>query len=162
MSKAVFLDRDGVINSDEGLYYIFRVSDFRLNPGVSEAIKLMHDKGYQVVVISNQGGIGKGLYTKADTDAVHDYLQQLLAKDGTFVDAFYYCPHHPDSGLCLCRKPGSLMIEKALARFEFDRGLSLLIGDSSRDIQAAEAAGVRGYKIPKNSNLFEFIQSIGL
>lgn len=162
MGKVVFLDRDGVINSDEGLYYIFRISDFRLNPGVPEAIKLMHDKGYQVVVISNQGGIGKGLYTKADTDAVHDYLQQLLAKAGTFVDAFYYCPHHPDSGLCLCRKPGSLMIEKALARFDFDRELSVLIGDSSRDIQAAEAAGVRGYKIPKNSNLLEFIQSIGL
>jgi len=162
MSKVVFLDRDGVINSDEGLYYIFRVEDFRLNPGVAEAIKQIHDKGYRVVVISNQGGIGKGLYTKADTDAVHDYLQQLLAKSGTCIDAFYYCPHHPDSGLCLCRKPGSLMIEKALARFEFDRELSLLIGDSSRDIQAAEAAGVRGYKIPKNSNLFEFIQSIGL
>lgn len=160
MNKAVFLDRDGVINSDEGLYYVYRENDFVINPGVLEGIALLNHHGYKVVVVSNQGGIGKGLYTKADTELLHGYLQQQVAKAGGYITEIYYCPHHPDTGQCLCRKPSGLMIEKAIARFHLDRSLCYLIGDSQRDVEAAENAGIKGILVPKNSNILSVCQAI--
>ncbi len=153
-NKAVFLDRDGVINKEKG-YYIQTIHEFEINEGVKTFLKNVKAKGYLVILITNQGGIGKGMYKKQDVDAIHEHLRKELAKENIAIDEIYYCPHHPVSGNCLCRKPGSLMIEKALARFNIDTEASFLVGDSDRDILAAQKAGIKAFKIPANDNLMD-------
>jgi D-glycero-D-manno-heptose 1,7-bisphosphate phosphatase len=153
MNKAVFFDRDGVINSDEGLYYIYKLSDFKLNEGIVDNMKLLSDAGFVIIIVSNQGGIGKGLYAKKDTELIHDYLRDTCRKENINLGEIYFCPHHNETGLCLCRKPGSLMIEKAIARFNIDPEQSFLIGDGKRDIEAANNAGIKGFLVEKNTNV---------
>jgi D-glycero-D-manno-heptose 1,7-bisphosphate phosphatase len=154
MNKAVFFDRDGVINSDEGFYYVHRIADFTLNPDVAETLKIIADAGYKLILISNQGGVGKGEYSCTDVDELHEHLQSLLRQKGVELDEIYYCPHHPQSSACLCRKPSPLMVEKALARFDIDPSASFLFGDSDRDVEAGKAAGIEAsFKISKNGSL---------
>jgi D-glycero-D-manno-heptose 1,7-bisphosphate phosphatase len=160
MQKAVFIDRDGTINSDEGHYYIFSPLDFILNPGVGEGLKLLHDAGYLLIVITNQGGIAKGKYDFKDVESVHDEMNRQLSKFGVKLSAIYYCPHHSDVQKCLCRKPGNLNIEKAIARFQIDRNQSFMVGDSSRDVEAGKKSGLKTIKIQKNSNFLPIAQSI--
>jgi D-glycero-D-manno-heptose 1,7-bisphosphate phosphatase len=160
MNKAVFIDRDGVINNDEGLYYIYKESDFRLNKNIIENILRLKEAGYLIIVISNQGGIGKKLYTKSEPDYLHSLLLNKLIDKGASVEEFYFCPHHSDTGNCLCRKPDSLLFEKAIARFDIDPGISYVIGDSPRDIEAAEKAGIKGILVHKNSDISGTIHSI--
>jgi D-glycero-D-manno-heptose 1,7-bisphosphate phosphatase len=160
MNKAVFIDRDGVINNDEGLYYIYKASDFKLNKGILENLKRLKTEGYLIIVISNQGGIGKKLYTKNDTDHLHSLLQNKIKENGFTFEEFYFCPHHPDSGNCLCRKPDSLLFEKAIARFDINPEISFAIGDSTRDIEAAEKSGLKGVLVHKNSDITETIDKI--
>lgn len=153
MQKAVFLDRDGVINSDEGHYYVYRKEDLILNPGIAKNIKMLNDMGYLVIVISNQGGIAKKLYTHKHVDSFHRTLSDELKKEGARIHEFYYCPHHDSVEQCLCRKPKPLMIQKAMARFDIDASRSLFIGDHERDIRAAENAGIRGILVEPNRNI---------
>jgi D-glycero-D-manno-heptose 1,7-bisphosphate phosphatase len=160
MRKAVFIDRDGVINSDEGLYYIYQPQDFVLNEGIVENIALLKDAGFLIIVISNQGGIGKGLYSKNDTDTLSIILMNALKEKGYTIDEIYYCPHHPDTGNCLCRKPQPLLIEKAIARFDIDPSASFLIGDSPRDVDAAKNAGIKGILVKKNTNIHDICHQI--
>jgi D-glycero-D-manno-heptose 1,7-bisphosphate phosphatase len=154
-NKAVFLDRDGVINRELGRY-IFDPSDFELNDDVSEALKLLCNSGFLLIVITNQGGIGRGLYTNRHVEIIHDKLKKRLAESDILLNEIYYCPHHPSTGRCLCRKPGSLMIEKAIGRFGIDAARSFMIGDRERDIEAAENAGVKGILIRSNESLMPF------
>jgi D-glycero-D-manno-heptose 1,7-bisphosphate phosphatase len=147
MNKAIFLDRDGVINEEVG-EYITRVADFKVLPHAVEGIKKFNDAGWQVVIITNQGGIAKGLYTAAELDQ----MQQQLAEVTAHVDLIYYCPHHPDFGKCLCRKPDSLMVQKALARLNVSPVHAAFIGDKQRDIESAAGASVKGYLIEPNEN----------
>lgn len=158
-SKAVFLDRDGVIN-DGTLYYTYRPADFTLNPGVTEGLRLLQDAGYKLIVVTNQGGIAKGEYSDADVAATHAYMLQLLADAGIYIDGVYYCPHHSDVAPCSCRKPAPGLILSAIAEHGIDPATSILIGDSRRDIEAAEAAGVAGIKISKNENILPYCQQI--
>jgi D-glycero-D-manno-heptose 1,7-bisphosphate phosphatase len=160
MNKAVFIDRDGVINNDHNLYYIHKPDDFKLNEDIVQNIVLLKNAGFLVIVISNQGGIGKGLYKKEDTERLHEILKEELLQAGSNIDEIYYCPHHPDTSQCLCRKPGSLLIEKAIARFNINPSLSYMIGDSQRDIEAAEKAGIKGILVPKNSNIKKICNKI--
>ncbi len=160
MNKAIFIDRDGVINNDKGLYYIYKLSDFKLNEGIIEHICNFKRKGYLVIIISNQGGIGKGLYTRNDTDVLNNIILNEVKKNGESIDEIYYCPHHPDSGKCLCRKPLPLLIEKAIARFGINANDSFLIGDSPRDIEAAINAGVKGILVEKNTNIADIYNKI--
>lgn len=160
MLKAVFLDRDGVINSDIGHYYIYKPEDFIINEGFIDSLKLLKNNGFIFIVISNQGGVSKGIYHKNDVEAVHDELKTKLLKTGIDFHEIYYCPHHPEKEKCICRKPDSLMIEKALARFNIDPAKSFMIGDSDRDIIAATNAGVRGIKIQSNQNIKSIIDQI--
>ncbi len=160
MTKAVFLDRDGVINNDTGHYYIFQTSDFILNKDISASLKLLTDAGFILIVISNQGGIAKGLYTRQDAQEVNNYMSSLLKEDGISITEVYFCPHHPEHGKCLCRKPSSLMIEKAIARFEVDIHRSFMIGDSSRDIEAAEKAGIKAFKVGTNESIMNICTEI--
>lgn len=151
--KAVFLDRDGVINHDPG-DYTTSLNEFEILPGTIEILKKWFDEGYGLIVITNQGGIDRDLYTEDTVIAMHQYLQGMCNLQGFAIDAFYYCVHHPlKTGNCLCRKPGSLMVEKALHKFNLMPQNCVMIGDRERDVQAAEGAGVRGIQIEINTGL---------
>ncbi|MCW3101721.1 MAG: histidinol-phosphate phosphatase family protein [Bacteroidetes bacterium] len=151
MNKAIFLDRDGVINTERG--YTHRLADFVILPDLYENLKLYLKKGYLLIVISNQSGIAKGLYTQAEVEVIHSFLTNELVKNGIQLSEIYYCVHHPDVSRCICRKPDSLFVEKALARFNIDPSKSYFIGDKDRDVEAAEKAGVKGILIEANSPL---------
>jgi D-glycero-D-manno-heptose 1,7-bisphosphate phosphatase len=151
-NKAVFLDRDGVINQNSDHYYIYRPEDLRINEGVAVFLENLSEKGYLLIIITNQSGISRGIYTKEETDRLHDLLSAELSKHRVRFTEIYYCPHHPDQGRCLCRKPGILLLEKAIARFFIDPASSWFIGDSESDIQAGEAAGLKTLLIRPNEN----------
>lgn len=152
MKKAVFLDRDGVINFDVS-DYTWLVSEFHFLGGVFEACREFQQKGYLLIVITNQGGIAKGMYTHRDVDVLHEHMVNAFTKEGITITEVYYCPHHNAVGNCLCRKPGALLVEKAIARFDLDPSASYFIGDRERDVLAGEAAGVKGILIDVNTGL---------
>jgi D-glycero-D-manno-heptose 1,7-bisphosphate phosphatase len=140
MQKAVFLDRDGVLNDELGRY-VLALSDFRISQGVPQAIDLLHQAGYLSIVVTNQAGIARGLYKPELVEACHEQLQEAC---GGKITAFYYAPHHPDYDTeSLLRKPDSLMLEKGAARFGIDLPASWMIGDKERDMQAGKKAGTR-------------------
>jgi len=159
--RAVFLDRDGVINRERG-DHTWRVEDFELLPDVPATLKRLAEAGLLLVVVSNQSGIGLGKYSVADVERLHGYLHDRLAQEGVRLTDVYYCPHHPTKGRCLCRKPGSLMLERAIARHGIDPGRSVLIGDRERDIDAAHAAGVQGILVSSNEPLLPVVHAAGL
>lgn len=150
MNKAAFLDRDGVINLDVQ-DYTSKKKDFHFLPGVFEGLKALQKKGYLLIIITNQGGIAKGLYTKEDVEILHKWMKNELSKKGIEITEIYFCPHHDVSGKCLCRKPGSQMLEKAIARFNIEVAQSFFMGDKETDVQAAIAAGVKPVKVRVNS-----------
>lgn len=160
MSKALFIDRDGVINSDVGHYYIYKPDDFVLNEGIIPSLKAFQEAGFLLIVISNQGGVDKGHYTCADVDKVHNKMRQLFSKEGVIISDIYYCPHHNEVQKCLCRKPLNLNIEKAIVRYDIDRKASWMIGDSPRDIMAGKASGLKTLKIESNENLYPLVELI--
>jgi D-glycero-D-manno-heptose 1,7-bisphosphate phosphatase len=162
MNRAVFLDRDGVINQKGGPYYIFNEDDFILNEGVTDALRYFVDKGYLLIIVTNQGGIAKGVFTAEQVEKTHEHLTRLLSSTGINLTAIYYCPHHPDISKCECRKPGSLMFEKAISEHDIDPAGSFMIGDSGIDIQASEKAGVKGILIPTNGNMMDLVIKTGL
>ncbi len=152
MRKVVFLDRDGVINNNEA-YYVYKWEDFKINEGVVEALQILSENEYNFVIISNQSGIAKNVYSQWDVEMLHDKLNRFFESKGISVLEYYYCMHHPDVTNCLCRKPSSLLFEKAIARFNIDVSQSWMIGDQQRDIDAAEKVGIKGILIPANSKL---------
>lgn len=162
MNKAVFLDRDGVINKKGGSYYIFLKEEFIFNQGMFEALRYLSSRGYLLIVITNQGGISKGIYTSQQTEELHNHMTAMLGKEGIEISAVYYCPHHPDNETCSCRKPDSLMFEKAISEYKIDRRSSFMIGDSEIDVEAAIKAGISGIKVETNSNLSENHQVMSL
>ena len=157
--KAIFLDRDGVINRDM-MHYTWLISDFSFLDGVFEACREFQKKGYLIIVVTNQGGIAKGLYSHSDVDALHNHMEAGFAREGILITESYYCPHYDALGKCLCRKPGSLLVEKALARFDIDPSQSYFIGDRERDILAGEGAGVKGILVEINSDLRQVLPMI--
>lgn len=146
LRPAAFLDRDGVINVERD--YVYRIEDFELLPGVVEALQGLQRAGHALVVITNQGGIGLGLYTEADMHKLHAHLRALLAQSGVQLDGIYHCPHHPRSprpemrGPCDCRKPAPGMIRQAEQDLQLDLQRSFLAGDKASDVAAGRAAGV--------------------
>lgn len=149
-NKAFFLDRDGVINRERG-EYTFKVADFEILPTVISTLKSAQKAGYKIIIITNQGGIAKGLYTHKDVALAHDYLHNELGKHGVILTDIFYSPHHQDYSKSLDRKPDSLMFEKAIAIYGIDVTKSMMIGDSERDIIAANKVGIKGYKIAPNA-----------
>ncbi|MBN1131853.1 MAG: HAD family hydrolase [Bacteroidales bacterium] len=160
MRKAIFIDRDGVINDDTKEYYIHRIENFSLNPGVVSALKFLQGKGYLLIVVSNQGGISKGLYSKEDVDRLHQYMTEILEREGIIITDIFYCPHHDEVENCLCRKPKPLMLQKAMARYRIDPGQSFFIGDKQSDVEAGRNAGIRTILIKPNSNLEKVLERI--
>ena len=143
-NKCIFLDRDGVLNVDR-VDYVYRMEEFVIPPGVGQALRALKDAGYLLVVITNQSGIAKGIYTREDVYMIHRAIQ-----DGTGVelDDIYFCPYHEkfDSN-SLTRKPGSLLIEKAAAKYNVDMDASWMVGDHERDITAGTGAGLRTIRL---------------
>lgn len=151
--KAIFLDRDGVINFDPG-DYTKNLAEFQVLPTVINRLEEWSNQGYWLFVITNQAGIDKQLYTHTDVQAMHQYFQGLCVAAGFNIAEFFYCPHHPNfSGKCLCRKPGYLMVQKALHKYNLSPENCVFIGDKARDIDCASALGVKGILIETNSDL---------
>jgi D-glycero-D-manno-heptose 1,7-bisphosphate phosphatase len=159
MNKAIFLDRDGVINRKGSSYYIFREEEFFFNTGVVEALKYFISKGYLLIVITNQGGISKKIFTVAHLEKVHKFMIDHLKTFGIEITEIFYCPHHPDNEKCRCRKPGTLLFERAIKKYRIDPAESYMIGDNEIDIQAADKIGIKGILIPTNSNMMKIIES---
>lgn len=157
--KVVFLDRDGVINFEPG-DYTFTIADFKINDGLFEALGELKQKGFKFIVITNQGGISKGIYNHSDVISVHSYMQKLFSDAGLELLDVYYCPHHAVNEKCICRKPDSLMLEKAVAKYGIDKSSSYFIGDSRRDVLAAEKAHIKGVKINSNDLLTNYLEQI--
>lgn len=140
MNKAVFLDRDGVLNVERG-DYVWQVPDFEVAPGVSIWLPKLKQAGFVLVVVTNQGGIAKGLYTADDVRHCHQLIQEAT---GGVLDALYYSPNHISQSRSLMSKPDSLMLERAIAKFNIDPSQSWMIGDAERDLVAGQKAGVAG------------------
>jgi len=123
-------------------------------------MKQLHDQGFLLILITNQGGIAKGLYTHDDVAEIHAFFREKCKEYGFKITEIYYSPHHDAFGKSLTRKPGSLMIEKALARFNIDPKASVMIGDKERDLEAGRGAGVPGILIRTNDPLIDHIHSL--
>lgn len=152
MKKAIFLDRDGVINHDPG-DYTTSITEFTILPDVISTLVKWSAQGFVVVVITNQGGIAKERYTFDDFYEIDDYMKSEFLDAGVNYLDTYFCPHHDAISHCLCRKPHSGMIEKAIASHGIDPSKSVMIGDKWRDLEAAEGAGVKGIKIDVNQSI---------
>jgi D-glycero-D-manno-heptose 1,7-bisphosphate phosphatase len=160
INRAVFLDRDGVLNKELG-DYVCEFEDFKVLEHNFSALKELQSRGYLLIVITNQGGLAKGWYTEEALGLMHDHLRKTYADQGIHLSDIYYCRHHPDyNGNCLCRKPGSIMLEKAIARFGIDARSSYFIGDRQRDVIAGEAAGVKGILIDSDQPIGEILNLI--
>lgn len=142
--RAVFLDRDGTINVEKE--YLYRIEDFEFIPGVPEAILRLNNAGWMVIVVTNQSGIARGLYTEEDMRKLHSHIDVQLSDIGAHVDGWYFCPHHlsgtePYNLECSCRKPLPGMLIDAAYKNGIDLSLSWMIGDKLVDLEAGYAAG---------------------
>ena len=148
MNKAVFLDRDGTINIEKN--YLYRIEDFEFIPGVPEAIKMLNDAGYLVIVVTNQAGIARGYYTEEDMHKLHRHIDEELKKYDAHIDAYYFCPHHPIYGIgeykqeCHCRKPKDGMLQKAIEEYSINVSESYIIGDKVSDVLAGNKCSITG------------------
>lgn len=139
MNRALFLDRDGVINYD--YCHVYQIENFKFIDGVFSLVKKYQDEGYLIFVVSNQAGIAKGMYTQNDLDKLDSYMKDKFKEQGIYITKSYYCPHHPNDN-CLCRKPKPGMLLKAKEEFDLDMTNSVLIGDKMSDLEAGFNAGV--------------------
>ena len=159
LRPCLFLDRDGVINHDPG-DYTKNLSEFTILPTVMEALTLAKETGFEVVLITNQGGLAKGLYTHKDVADIHAHLARVCEENGTPILDIFYSPHPPSTGKSLSRKPGSLMVERACAKHQLDPARSWMVGDKQRDLDAASPVGVRGVLIEPNAPLLDAVNFI--
>lgn len=147
-SAAIFIDRDGTINEDRG--YISNPDDLIIYPWVAEAVRLINKAGLKTIVVTNQSGVARGLYTEDDLRLIHILMISELQKQGARIDGVYYCPHHSDYGderyrrKCECRKPAPGMLHTAAREHGIDLAHSLVIGDKASDINLASTVGARG------------------
>ena len=141
MNRALFLDRDGVINRDRE--YLHRQEDFEFIDGIFELCRHYQERGYRIVVVTNQSGIARGYYSEADFAGLTAWMCERFEEEGVTITAVYHCPHHPEiTGPCRCRKPEPGMLLQAARDHRIDLNASVLIGDAPRDIEAALRAGV--------------------
>lgn len=161
--KAVFFDRDGVLNVDKA--YLYKIEELEWVDGAVEAVAYLTRLGYLVFVVTNQSGIARGYYTVAEMEMLHRYMAAEIAAGGGKIEKFYYCPHLPTGTVteyavdCDCRKPKPGLILQALQEYAVDMEKSFLIGDKKRDVEAAEAAGIKGYLF-KQGDLLDFVKRI--
>jgi histidinol-phosphate phosphatase family protein len=156
MRPAIFFDCDGVLNEEPGGHGVLGPNDIRLIPGAGKALRTAREAGYLAIIVTNRAQVAKGFVTLAGLETIFERLRELLARDGGIIDAIYFCPHHPERTpggapefqiVCECRKPGTLLLRRAIADFDIDVGRSALIGDSLRDIGAGRAMGLTSYGV---------------
>lgn len=158
-NKAVFLDRDGVLNKERG-EYTYKSRDFEWVPDSIDALKTLSDNGFLLIIISNQGGISKKIYNKTDVMNIEKSITGPLEKESIRISDSYYCPHHSAIEKCLCRKPKSLLLERAMAKYNIDPAQSFFIGDSVRDIVAGQRVGINGVLMQQNESLLLAVKDI--
>ncbi|MDY6084337.1 MAG: HAD family hydrolase [Dialister sp.] len=163
--RYIFLDRDGVLNEDDG--YVHSFAHLRWIPGSREAVGLLSKQGKLLFVVTNQSGVARGFYTEQDVRTLHQAMNSEFQVYGGQIKEFFYCPHLPGAPikrydvLCNCRKPKPGMIQRAMAMYGICPEEAVLIGDSRRDMEAAKAAGIQGLLFP-GGNLMDFILAQGL
>ena len=161
--KAAFFDRDGVLNVDKS--YLYKIEDLEWIDGAKEALAYLTQQGYTVFVVTNQSGIARGYYTMDDMNKLHDFMVQQVAAAGGKIEKFYYCPHLPEGKIaeyaveCDCRKPKPGLILRAFEEYDINKDAAFLIGDKPRDVESAEAAGIKGYLF-SSGNLLNFVKEI--
>ena len=137
--RALFVDRDGTLNPD--LHYLKNADRLELFRGVGNALSLAHDHGFLVICVTNQSGVERGFYTRADVERIHERLNELLRPHRARVDGFYYCPHAPETQ-CECRKPRTLLFHQAQEEWNVDLGTSAIVGDRDLDMLAGRELGM--------------------
>ena len=157
-NKAIFLDRDGVINKERSTY-VKTVSELEIFSGVANSVKKLKDAGFLVIVVTNQSAVNRGLTNHNNINNIHFNIQEYFKKNGTLIDGFYYCPHRPDEN-CYCRKPKPGLLLKAAEELKIDLKSSWMVGDSDSDIQAAKLAGCKSIKISAEMSFTSAIQTI--
>lgn len=161
--KAAFFDRDGVLNVDKS--YLYKIEDLEWIDGAKEALAYLTQQGYTIFVVTNQSGIARGYYTVDDMNKLHEFMAQQVAAAGGKIEKFYYCPHLPEGKIaeyaveCDCRKPKPGLILRAFEEYGIDKDAAFLIGDKPRDVESAEAAGIKGYLF-SGGNLLNFVKEI--
>lgn len=148
LNKCVFLDRDGVLNRERG-QYTYTLDTFEIIEGVPQSLEVLKKAGFLLIVITNQAGIAKGIYEEQDVQRCHSFLQ---AEVGNLIDDIYFCPHHPITTKSLLRKPDSLMLEKAIAKWKVDVSASFMVGDSNRDVLAGQHVGLKSILVGNTEN----------
>lgn len=144
--KAVFVDRDGTINVD--VHYLDDPDKFDMYPGVGEGIKKLKDKGFKIIVITNQSGIARGYFTEKQLSDIHETMKKEFQKFYVVLDGIYYCPHHPDDN-CNCRKPRTGLFQKAIKEHDIDVTKSYMLGDKILDVCAGKKNGARAVLVPE-------------
>ena len=144
-NKAIFLDRDGTINVDTN--YVHKIEEWKFIDGVKEALKKLQELGFKLIVISNQSGIGRGIFSKEENDILFKYMVSELEKDGIRIEKFYYCPHHNQN--CECRKPKLGMFYEAAKEFDIDFSKSYAIRNKLRDVSICDKEPTRGFLLTK-------------
>ena len=141
MNKALFLDRDGVINIDKG--HVFRIEDFEFTPGIFRLCRKYQNEGYLIIVITNQARIAKGICTENDFEILTNWMIEQFRQNGIKISKVYHCPHHPEiTGPCNCRKPNPGMLLDAIKDFNLEITQCVLIGDKNTDLEAGRRAGI--------------------
>lgn len=152
--KAVFLDRDGTINVEKN--YLFKIQDFEFLDGAIDALKIIQDKGYRLIIITNQSGIARGYYSMDDFDTLTNWMKEYLLNRGVNIDAVYFCPHCPDglvkpyNSECNCRKPKLGLFLQAVKDFNLDLSQCIAIGDKIRDCEICKTTDCKGFLIGSN------------
>ena len=154
-NKAVFLDRDGVINHDTG--YVHKIKDFKWMVGAKQAIKYLTKKKYKIIIITNQAGIARGYYNVKDLKKLNKWIHKECKKTGGIINEIYFCPHHPTAGIgkfkkkCKCRKPGNLLIKRAIKKWKINVKISFMIGDQKSDKLCASKSKLKFFYKSKAS-----------
>lgn len=155
LKPAAFLDRDGTINIDKG--YLYKIDDFEYIEGTLEGLKILQDKGYMLVIITNQSGIARGYYSEDEFRALNEWMLYDLKEKGIEIAGIYFCPHHPKAKIskyrieCKCRKPGTMLYWRAQQELGIDLDRSIAIGDRERDLCICNESTVKGYLIGNTS-----------
>jgi len=161
LSRAVFLDRDGVLTKERA-DYVKTPDELEVLPGLEAPLREIQKRGFRIVVVTNQSVIGRGLTTHHEMSIIHEKLRREVEGLGCSIDGIYYCPHRPDEG-CNCRKPQPGLILKASKDLGIDVANSWMIGDKEIDLEAAKRAGCRGIRVPTNgTGLAEAVRQIAL
>lgn len=149
-NRALFLDRDGIVNEDHG--FVWKIEDVVFQKGILELGRFFTARDWLIIIVSNQSGIARGLYQAGDVRKVHEFIREKLGFHRVKVDDFFFCPHYPPvSGPCGCRKPEPGMILAAAEKYDIDLPASIMVGDKDSDMRAAEAAGIgTRYLLPGN------------